>query len=112
MQVSKIKLPHPLLTHNSLVIKTIYHAVNITFTKAKPFAIRCELNQAIQLTNIKYIIIIIDSMHTTKNIFDLSVHLYQIKLVAISKEITSILLIFGTILVKIIDCFIVLLTMR
>jgi len=74
-------------THDSPVIKTIYHAINITSTKAELFAIRCKLNQAIWLTNIEHIIIITDSIHTAKKIFDLFIHLYQIQSAAISKEI-------------------------
>jgi len=30
--------------HDSPVIKTIYYAINITSTKAKLFAIRCDIN--------------------------------------------------------------------
>ena len=63
-------------THNSPVIKTIYHTVNITSTEAELFTIRCGLNQAIWLINIEHIIIITDSIHTAKKIFDSSIHLY------------------------------------
>ena len=34
-------------THNSLVVKTIYHAINITLMEAKLFTVRCSINQAI-----------------------------------------------------------------
>jgi len=73
--------------HNSPVIKTIHHTINITFTKAELFAIRCGLNQASHLANIKHIVIITDSIHAVKKIFDSSIHLYQIQTSAISKEI-------------------------
>ena len=73
--------------HDSSVVKTIHHTVNITSTEAELFVIRCGLNQAIWLTNIEHIIVITDSMHTTKTIFNLSIHLYQIQLAAIFKEI-------------------------
>jgi len=63
-------------THNSPVVKTIHYAVNVTSTEAELFAIRCGLSQAIQLTNIKHIIIITNVIHTTKKIFDSSIHLY------------------------------------
>ena len=52
--------------HNNPVIKTIYHVVNVTFTKAKLFAIRCGINQVTQLVNINCIIIIIDSLYVAK----------------------------------------------
>jgi len=32
--------------YDNLIIKTLYHIVNITCTKAKLFAIRCGINQA------------------------------------------------------------------
>jgi len=60
--------------HNTSSIKTIHYTINVTFTKAKLFAIRCGLNQTIQLTNIEYIIVIIDSIHAAK--IDSSIHLY------------------------------------
>ena len=73
--------------YDSPIIKTIYYAVNITSTKAELFVIRYRLNQAIQLSNIKYIVVITDSIHAVKKIFDLSIHLYQVQTLIISKEI-------------------------
>ena len=71
------------------VIKTLYHAVNVTTTEAKLFAIRYGINQAVQIININCIIIITDSIHTVYRIFDLSIHLYQIQLSVISRELTE-----------------------
>ena len=65
-------------THDFPVIKTIHHAVNVTSTEVELFAIRCGLNQAIQLTNIKHIIVITNTIYATKRIFNSSIHLYQI----------------------------------
>ena len=62
--------------HDSSVIKTIYHAINITSTEVELFAIRCGLNQATWLTNIEHIIVITDSIHAAKKIFDSSIHSY------------------------------------
>ena len=39
--------------HDRPIIKTIYHAVNITSTKAKLFALRYGINQTTNLPNIK-----------------------------------------------------------
>jgi len=39
-------------TYNSSVIKMIHHATNVTLTETELFAIRCGINQAIQLSNI------------------------------------------------------------
>ena len=65
-------------THNSPVIKIIHYTINVTLTEAKLFIIRCSINQAIYLSNINQIIIIMDSIHTAKRIFDLFNYLYQI----------------------------------
>jgi len=53
-------------------------------TKAKLFVIRCGIDQAIYLPNIKRIVIILDSIYAAKRIFDSSIYLYQIHSVAIS----------------------------
>jgi len=73
--------------HSSPVVKTIHHALNIMSTKAKLFVIRCGINQATHLLNIKRIVIISDSIHVAKRIFDSSVHLYQIYSAAISYKL-------------------------
>ena len=52
--------------HDNPIIKNLHHIVNITSTEAKLFAIRCDINQAIQLVNINHIIIIMDLIHATK----------------------------------------------
>ena len=64
--------------HNTPVVKTIHHAINITFTEAELFTIRCGLNQATQLTNIKCIVVITDSIYVAKRIFDSSIYPYQV----------------------------------
>ena len=51
--------------HDNSIIKTHHHAI------------RCGINQATQLININCIIVIMNSIHAAKRIFDLSVHLYQ-----------------------------------
>ena len=47
-------------SYNRLVSKMIHHVANITTTEAKLFTIRCEINQAISILNIKHIVIITD----------------------------------------------------
>ena len=74
-------------SHDKSVIKTIHWAVNITTTKAKLFAMQCGINQVVGISNINHIIIIIDSLHTTKRIFDSSLHLYQIHSAMISHKL-------------------------
>jgi len=73
--------------HNRPIIKTIHHMVNITSTKAKLFTLRCEINQAINIPNIKHIVVVTDSLHVAKNFFDTSIHLYQIHSATISWEL-------------------------
>ena len=65
----------------------IYHVINITTTEAKLFEIRCGINQAIGIPNIKYIVIITDFLYAAKRIFDSSSHPYQIHSTAISWEL-------------------------
>jgi len=65
----------------------IYRVANITTTEAKLFTIWCSINQVVGITNINYIVVIINSLYTTKRIFDSSLHLYQTHSVAISHEL-------------------------
>jgi len=73
--------------HDSPIIKTIHYAINVTTTKAELFAIRCGLNQSIQLFKIECIVVITDSIHAAKKIFDSLIHPYQVQTLVISKEI-------------------------
>ena len=73
--------------YNKLIIKTIHQVVNISTTKAKLFAIHCGINQAINVPNIRYIVIITDSLHTAKRIFDSLTYPYQIYSAAISHKL-------------------------
>jgi len=74
-------------TFNSPLIKTLHHAVFVTSTKAELFTIRCGINQASNQEDISKIIIITNSIHVAKKIFDLSPHPYQIHAVAILNEL-------------------------
>ena len=73
--------------HNRPIIKTLYYIANITSTKAKLFTIRYGINQAISLLEISKIIVVIDSIHTTRKIFSSLIHSFQVHLAAISKEL-------------------------
>ena len=70
-------------THDKPLIKTIHHAVNITSTEAELFATRCGINQAMCINNISKIIVITDSIHMVKRIFDPSIHLFQVQSAAV-----------------------------
>jgi len=60
--------------HNKPVIKTLYHAVNVTTMEAELFAIRYSINQATNLNGINKIIVITNFIHTAKKIFNPSSH--------------------------------------
>jgi len=72
---------------NQPLIKTLYHTAFVTSTEAKMFTIRCSINQATARTNVSKIVIITDSIHAAKKIFDPSSHLFQIQLVAILENL-------------------------
>ena len=67
--------------------KTIHHVVHITSTEVELFAIRCGINQSLSFNNISKIIVITDSIHVVKKIFDPSVHSYQIQSAAILSDL-------------------------
>jgi len=62
---------------NKPLTKTIHHAVNVTSTEAELFAIRCGINQSIHFDNISKIIVITNSIHIARRIFDPSSHPFQ-----------------------------------
>jgi len=62
---------------NHPLIKTVHHAVFITSTEAELFAIRCGINQACIKEGVSKIIVVTDSIHAVKKIFDSKSHSYQ-----------------------------------
>ena len=74
-------------SHDSPVIKTIHHTVNVLSTEAELFVIRCSINQATCLPNINCIFVIMDSIHTANRIFDFLLYLYQIYSAVISYKL-------------------------
>ena len=70
MSISHIHL------HDKPIIKMIYRAINVTTTKTELFAIWCSINQAVGITNINHIIVIIDLLHAAKKIFDFLLYPY------------------------------------
>jgi len=72
---------------NQPLVKTIHYAAFVTSTEAKMFAIRCGINQATAKPNVSKIVIVTDSIHAAKRIFDPSSHLLQIQSVAILKDL-------------------------
>ena len=72
---------------NQSLIKTIHHAAFVTSLEAKLFAIRCSINQASSKENVSKIIVITNSIHVAKKIFDTSSHPLQIYAMAILEEL-------------------------
>ena len=73
--------------HNKPIVKMLHYAVNVTSTEAEIFAIRCGINQAINIPGISKIIVVTNSIHVMKRIFDLSLHPFQMHSAFISKEL-------------------------
>jgi len=76
-------------THNNPITKTIHHVVHVTSTEAEIFAIRCGINQASNCDGIFKIIIVIDSIHVAKKIFDPSLHPFQVHSMTILSELRN-----------------------
>jgi len=74
-------------TYNNPITKTLHCVVHITSTKAELFAIRCDINQASNCNDISKIIVITDSIHVAKKIFNPSLHPFQAHFVAILSEL-------------------------
>ena len=58
----------------NIISKTIHYTMNIIFIKVKLFLIRCGINLAVQVLNIRQIIIITDVIPAARYIFDWSDH--------------------------------------
>ena len=72
---------------NKPIIKTEHRAINIITTKAELFTIQCEINQAVTNPNVNHIVVVTDSLHAAKKIFNSSVYPYQIHSAAIFQEL-------------------------
>jgi len=72
---------------NHPLTKMVHHAAYITSTEAELFAIRCGINQACSKKDISKIVIITNSIHAAKKIFDSKSHPYQLHTTAILQEL-------------------------
>jgi len=72
---------------NHLVIKTLHHVTFVTTTEAKLFMIRCGINQIYTKENISKIIVVTDSIHMAKKIFNTLSHSYKCYAVAILSKL-------------------------
>jgi len=65
----------------------VHHAAFITSTEVELFAIRCGINQVCIKENVSKIIVITDSIHAAKKIFDSKLHPFQSHTMAILNEL-------------------------
>ena len=79
-------ISHIHLTNSSLT-KTVHHASFVTSTEAELFTIRCGINQAYSKDNVSKIIVVTDSIHTAKKIFNSDFHSYQLYSIAVLREL-------------------------
>ena len=75
--------------YNRPVIETLYYTVNITSMEAELFAIRYNINQATNLMSINKIVVITNSIHFARKIFNSSSHSYQVHVISISYELRN-----------------------
>jgi len=72
---------------NHPLIKTVHHAAFVTSIEVELFAIRCGINQACIKENISKIIVVTNSIHAAKKIFDSKSHPFQSHFTAIFSEL-------------------------
>jgi len=92
--VSDASIQHDIATSVSHIhmqdkplIKTVHHGVFVTSTEAELFTIRYGFNQACNEEEISKIIVVTDSIHAAKNIFNTKSYPYQIHATTILKEL-------------------------
>ena len=74
---------------NQPLVKTVHHASFVTSTEAELFAIRYGINQACSINNVSKIVVVTDSIHVAKRIFNYGPHSYQIHSTAILSKLRS-----------------------
>jgi len=72
---------------NHSLTKTVYHAAFVTSMEAELFTIRCGINQACIKENMSKVIVVTNSIHTAKKIFNSKSHPFQFHTVAILSEL-------------------------
>jgi len=72
---------------NRLLTKTVYHASFVTSIEAELFTIRCGINQACSNEIVSKIIVVTDSIHAARKIFDSNSHPFQLHSAVILREL-------------------------
>ena len=73
----------------NIIAKTIHYTMNITFTEIELFSIRCEINQAVQVSNIEQIIVITDTIPAARYIFNLFTYSYQLHFISVFQDLRA-----------------------
>jgi len=73
--------------HDQPLVKMVHHTAFVTSTETELFAIRYGINQACNKANISKVIVITDSIHAAKKIFNTKSHPYQIHTFVILNEL-------------------------
>ena len=76
-------------TYNKPLTKTIHYTVLVISTEVELFTIRCSINQATNSNDITKIIVVTDSIHAARKIFDSLVYPYQVQSAAILSELCN-----------------------
>ena len=63
--------------YNKPIVKTLHHAINVISTEVEFFTIKYSINQVLHLQNISKIIVVTDSIHKAKKIFNPLLHPLQ-----------------------------------
>ena len=74
---------------NRSLIKTVHHTSCVMSSEAELFVIRCGINQACSLNNVSKIIVVTDSIHMAKKIFNTGSHPFQIHSAAILNNLQN-----------------------
>ena len=63
--------------------------MNILPTEVELFAIRCSINQTVNISDINHIVIITDAIHAAEKILDSSCYLHQLHTITISYKLKT-----------------------
>ena len=63
--------------------------MNITSTEVELSAIRCGINQAIQVSKVEKSIVITDAIPAARHIFNSSTHPYQLHSITVSQDLRA-----------------------
>jgi len=57
-----------------IIAKTVHYVINVSSTETELFTIRCSISQVSKIQDVICIVVITDTIHVAKHIFDTSIH--------------------------------------